>query len=100
MDFIDYIARTNLFNFVIFAGIIIYLVVKLRVGSKIEDAKVSVDETIMASESAKVESEKKLEDIQDSMAHLEEDIDFFPPKISLFLLLTPVFSAVLHLIWM
>lgn len=75
MDFIDYIARTNLFNFVIFAGIIIYLVVKLRVGSKIEDAKVSVDETIMASESAKVESEKKLEDIQDSMAHLEEDID-------------------------
>ena len=75
MEFIDYIARTNLFNFIVFAGIIIYLVVKLKVGSKIENAKVSVDETIMASETAKVESEKKLEDIQDSMAHLEEDID-------------------------
>lgn len=75
MEFIDYIARTNLFNFIVFAGIIIFLVIKLKVGSKIEDAKVSVDETIMTSESAKVESEKKLEDIQDSMAHLEQDID-------------------------
>ena len=75
MEFIDYIARTNLFNFIIFAGIIIYLVIKLKVGSKIEDAKVSVDETIMTSESVKVDSEKKLEELEDSMAHLEEEID-------------------------
>lgn len=75
MEFIDYIARTNLFNFITFAGIIIYLVIKLKVGSKIEDAKVSVDETIMTSESVKVDSEKKLEELEDSMAHLEEEID-------------------------
>lgn len=75
MGFIDYIARTNLFNFIIFAGIIVYLVIKLKVNLKIENAKVSVDETITSSETAKIESEKKLGDIEESMAHLEEEID-------------------------
>jgi len=75
MEFIDYIARTNLFNFIIFAGIIAYLIVKLKVGNKIEDATISVNETITNSESAKTESENKLNDIKESMSHLEDDIN-------------------------
>ena len=72
---LDYIARTNLFNFLIFAGIIIFLVLKLRVGKKIEDAAVGVRETIEESAAVKEESETKLSAIEESMNHLGEDID-------------------------
>lgn len=72
---IDYIARTNLFNFVIFAGIIIFLIIKLDVKSKIESARVSVDETIHESETAKKDSEDKLSSIEESMKNLSADVD-------------------------
>lgn len=78
MDFnsiIDYIARTNLFNFVIFAGIIAFLIVKLNVRAQLENAKNAVDTTIHESEEAKTESETKLSSIEESMNHLGEEID-------------------------
>ena len=72
---IDYIARTNLFNFIIFAGIIIFLVKKLRVNSQMETAVTTVKETIEESENTKAESETKLSAVEESMAHLSEEID-------------------------
>ena len=72
---IDYIARTNLFNFVIFAGIIIFLIIKLDVKSKIESAREAVDETIHDSETAKTVSEEKLSSIEESMKNLSADVD-------------------------
>ena len=72
---IDYIARTNLFNFVIFAGIIIFLILKLDVKSKIESARESVDETIHDSETAKTVSEEKLSSIEESMKNLSADVE-------------------------
>ena len=78
MDFnsiLDYLARTNLFNFIIFAGIIIYLVKKLQVSTKMEDSVTSVKETIEESETAKAESETKLSAIEESMTHLDKEID-------------------------
>lgn len=72
---LDYLARTNLFNFIIFASIIIFLIKKLRVGAKMEDSIVSVKETIEESETAKTESEVKLSNIEESMAHLSDEID-------------------------
>jgi len=79
MDIIDqiitYIARTNLFNFVIFAGIIIFLICRLKVGEKIGSAVNDVAETINESESAKTESEEKLSTVETSMEHLSDEID-------------------------
>lgn len=78
MDFspvIDYIARTNLFNFAIFAGIIIFLVIKLDVKSKLTEAKEAVDTTITDAETAKADSEEKLSAVEKSMENLSEEVD-------------------------
>ena len=73
--FIDYIARTNLFNFVIFASIIIFLIKKINVTSLLEKEQVAVKDSIVESESAKFQSETKLSTIEDSIANIEDDID-------------------------
>ena len=73
--FIDYIARTNLFNFVIFLSIIIFLVKKINITSKLEKEQITVKDSIVESEAAKVNSEERLSAIEDSIAHIEEDID-------------------------
>ena len=80
--FIDYIARTNLFNFVIFLSIIIYLVKKIDIKSKLEVAQVVVKDTIIASETVKVESEERLSSIEESIAHIEDEIDSILEKSS------------------
>ena len=72
---LDYIARTNLFNFVIFAGLIAFLIKKLDVRSKMETAVEDVKETIEKSETAKAESEQKLGSIEESMKNISEEID-------------------------
>lgn len=74
-EIINYIAETNLFNFVIFLSIIVFLVRKINVTAKLESAQVSVKDTIVESESAKVQSEERLSAIEESMAHIEEEID-------------------------
>lgn len=73
--FIDYIARTNLFNFVIFLSIIILLVKKVNVTKKIEESQEAVKLTIDDSEIAKTESEERLSGIEASIANIENDID-------------------------
>ena len=73
--FIDYIARTNLFNFAIFLSIIIFLVNKINVPAKLEDSQNAIKESIDTSETTKLESEKRLSSIEDSIAHIEEDIN-------------------------
>ena len=80
--FIDYIARTNLFNFVIFLSIIIFLVKKINISAKLEDAQVVVKDTIVESETAKVQSEQHLNTIEESMAHIEEEIEAILEKSS------------------
>ncbi len=72
---IDYIARTNLFNFAIFAGIIVFLIVKLDVKSKLSESKESVDVTITDAEKAKTDSEEKLTSIEKSMENLSDEVD-------------------------
>ena len=80
--FIDYIARTNLFNFVIFLSIIIFLVKKINISAKLEDAQVVVKDTIMESETAKVQSEQQLNTIEESISHIEEEIETILEKSS------------------
>jgi len=72
---LDYIARTNLFNFIIFASIIAYLFVKLDVIGGLEKGSHTVEEKIDSSKNAKEESETKLKTIEDKIANLEEEIE-------------------------
>ena len=72
---IDYIARTNLFNFIIFASIIAYLFIKLDVIGGLNKGTEGVAEKIDDSETAKDESEVKLKTIEDKIANLEEEVD-------------------------
>ena len=62
-EFIDYIARTNLFNFVIFLTIIILLIKKINVGMVLKDMQTSVCKAIDDSETTKVDSEQRLSTI-------------------------------------
>ena len=78
--FIDYIARTNLFNFVIFLSIIIFLVKKVNVSAKLEASQNVIKETIDNSEETKLESEKRLSSIEDAIAHIEEEIESIVQK--------------------
>ncbi len=72
---LDYIARTNLFNFIIFAGIIAYLFVKLDVIGGLKKGTDCVAEKIEDSKNAKQESETKLQTIEDKVSHLGEEIE-------------------------
>ena len=72
---IDYISRTNLFNFLIFAGILIYLFFKLDVLGSLDNGKNNVAENIEASETAKEDSENHLHTIEERVAGIEQEID-------------------------
>lgn len=72
---LDYIARTNLFNFIIFAGIIIYLFIKLDVIGMLQKGTEVVADKIDNSTAAKNESEVQLQSIKDKVAHLEDEIN-------------------------
>lgn len=72
---LDYIARTNLFNFIIFAGIIAYLFVRLDVLGTLGKGTELVADKIENSKTAKEESETHLQTIEKRAAHLEEEID-------------------------
>ena len=72
---LNYIARTNLFNFIIFASIIVLIVKKLNVKGKMESAVQEVEESINLSEETKIESEKELNVIEQSMTRLSEEVN-------------------------
>lgn len=71
---LDYIARTNLFNFIIFAGIIAYLFVKLDVIGGLQKGTEAVAEKIDNSSAVKEESEANLKTIEDKVSNLEEEV--------------------------
>ena len=74
-EIINYIGRTNLFNFVIFLAIIIFVCKKINVTVKLEAAKKDVVNNIENSKTAKSDSESTLKAIEESVAHIEEEID-------------------------
>lgn len=74
-EILSYISRTNLFNFVIFLSIIVFLVNKLDVNSGIESMKNDVVEHIEESKSVKADSETHLSSIEEKVSHLEEEIE-------------------------
>ncbi len=72
---LEYIGRTNLFNFVIFLSILIYLYRKIDVPALLEKSKNSIIEVIESSKAEKVNSESELKKIENTLEHLGEEID-------------------------
>ena len=60
----NYFFKTNLFNFIIFAAIIIYICIKLNLKTKLEQAKENVDSVIHESETVMEESATKLDEME------------------------------------
>ncbi len=79
-EIFNYIGRTNLFNFAIFLTIIIWVCNKINVTGKLEDARTSVVDNIENSKTAKSDSEEELRKIEESVAHIEEEIDLIIKK--------------------
>ena len=72
---LDYISRTNLFNFIIFFSIIVFICKKIKLGTKLDDAKQTVAQRVEDSKTEKETSEQNLKSIEDTIAHLSEEID-------------------------
>lgn len=72
---LDYISRTNLFNFVIFLSVLIFLFKKVDVVGMLENMKNAVVENIEASKTSRTESETQLKEIEEKVSHIEEEID-------------------------
>ena len=72
---LDYISKTNLFNFIIFLSILIFLFKKIDVVGMLENMKNAIIENIEASKTSKSESETHLKEIQEKVSHIEEEID-------------------------
>ena len=72
---LDYISRTNLFNFVIFLSILIFLFKKIDVVGMLDNLKNVVIENIESSKTSKSESETHLKEIEEKVSHIEEEID-------------------------
>ena len=73
-EFINFIARTNLFNFIVFATIICLLAMKLDAKGKIENARANVIETIDNSETEKNNSVSELDAMQESISRINDEI--------------------------
>ena len=72
---LDYISRTNLFNFVIFLSILIFLFKKIDVVGMLDNMKNAVIENIESSKTSKSDSEIHLKEIEEKVSHIEEEID-------------------------
>lgn len=72
---LDYIGRTNLFNFIIFLAILIYVFKKINVTVMLENMKNDVADEINTSKITKTESESRLHDIEETLTHLEDEVD-------------------------
>ncbi len=73
--FLDYIARTNLFNFIIFAGIFLLIFWKIDLIGGLERGRQNISEEIEASEEAKEESQTNLTAIEEKVSNLENEIE-------------------------
>lgn len=75
-DLLPFISRAVLANFVVFAGIIAWVSAKqIRPLKAIEEAQVVVKDSIVESETAKVQSEERLSSIEDAVANIEHEIN-------------------------
>ena len=71
----DYISRTNLFNFIIFASVIFFIAKKVDVNNILENMKHDIVEKIENSKDAKEKSEEYLKDMEEVISSVGKEID-------------------------
>ena len=72
---LDYIARTNLFNFIIFAGVFALIFWKVDLVGGLEKGRQNIAEKIKASETKKEEAETEYKTLEDKVSNLENEIE-------------------------
>ena len=72
---LDYIARTNLFNFIIFAAVFALIFWKVDLIGGLEKGRMSIAEKIEDSEATKNEAVTGMKTIEDKVSNLESEID-------------------------
>ena len=73
--FLDYIARTNLFNFIIFAGVFLLVFWKINLIGGLEQGRQNIAEDIESSVEAKETSHANLTSLEEKVSNLEVEID-------------------------
>lgn len=74
-EIINYIGRTNLFNFAIFLSIIIFLIKKIDISTKLKESQTAVNNSIYESESAKYDSEEKLKELDEIITNIDSELE-------------------------
>ena len=72
---LDYIARTNLFNFIIFAAVFALIFWKVDLIGGLEKGRKAIADKIEDSETKKAEAETGLQTIEDKVSNIESTIN-------------------------
>lgn len=72
---LDYISKTNLFNFIIFASIIAYILIKIDFRGMLERGRNTVEEKIETSKEEKTKSEDNLQTIECKLSNLADELE-------------------------
>ena len=71
---IEYLGKTNLFNFIIFVAIFALIFKKIKISKKLDDAANSVAVVISDSVQTKEKSEEHLKEVEEIVANVSEEI--------------------------
>ncbi len=72
---VDYLGRTNLFNFIIFLSVFILIYKYANLGEKLEAAKNGIIQHIEESKTKKADSEIHLKETEEILAHVGEEVE-------------------------
>ncbi len=74
MDIINLIIKTNTLNFLIVLAVIIFLILKLNLGQKLDNLKSEITNYVNVSEDEKKQAEMALSEINAKITHLPDEI--------------------------
>lgn len=74
MDIINLIIKTNTLNFLIVLAVIIFLILKLNLGQKLDNLKSEITNYVNVSEDEKKQAEMALSEINAKIKHLPDEI--------------------------
>lgn len=74
------ILHSNVINFAIMIALFAFIAYKLKVGQKIEDMTASIKSKVEESDAIKEEAKKDFQNIADSLAHIEDELNAIVKK--------------------
>lgn len=74
------ILHSNVINFAIMIALFAFIAYKLKVGQKVEDMTASIKSKVEESDAIKEEAKKDFQNIADSLAHIEDELNAIVKK--------------------